>query len=816
KSSANPVPMCGVPYHALNTYLPRMIKSGFKVAICEQMEDPKQAKGIVRREVARVITPGTVMDPAMLEERSHNFLVAITTSKRGFGLCAVDLSTGLLKVCEFIGDNSMTEFLSELDKIDPKQVLIPENLEEAHPPLFKELSVAYGSITDLMEGWVFDVTTAQEVLLNHFSLASLDGFGLEGMDLCVSSAGAVISYLRDTQKGALNQITSVTIHNPTDHMMLDTATRRNLELTKNLMDGSRKGSLLELVDETETAMGARQLNEWLLRPLISVEKINERLDAVRFLVEDSYINPGIVDALTGMGDMERIASRVVQPNCSPRDLLLFGQALQKLPELGLAIEMVNTSFGRVWRELWDELPDTRDLLARAIADEPPIMARDGGAIREGYSEELDALRSIKSDSRKLIVQLENDEKKRTGISNLRIKYNKIYGYFIEVSRRQSETVPEEWMRKQSLVNSERFISPKLKELEEKIMTAEERAIEVELRLFENVKTEAAKSAPRAQGMAAIVGEIDALSALAHLAQIKHYTAPVVNDGDAIEIKGGRHPIIEEAELTERFVPNDTTLDRTDNQLSIITGPNMAGKSTYIRQVAIITLLAQIGSYVPADSATIGVCDRIFTRVGAQDHLQKGQSTFMVEMNETAMILNNATARSLIILDEIGRGTSTFDGISIAWAVAEYIHKIGARTLFATHYHELTELAETMQGVRNLSVAVKEWNDEIIFLRKIIEEGADKSYGIQVARLAGLPKEVIERSGEILSQLEANEVDSAGLPKLKAKDAEGGQDYQISLFAPQVSEVEEELRKLDVDGMTPLDALNKLSELKKKV
>ncbi|VAX16820.1 DNA mismatch repair protein MutS, partial [hydrothermal vent metagenome] len=556
KNSDNPMPMCGVPYHALNTYLPKMIRNGFKVAICEQVEDPKLAKGIVRREVSKVVTPGAVMDPSMLEERSHNFLVAVAPGKRGFGLCATDLSTGLLRVCEFVGDNSLSELLDEMDRVDPKQVLIPDQLEETHPPLLKNLSTSYGKILDKMEGWVFGIDTAKETLLAQFNVASLDGFGLEGMTLSISAAGAVIGYLRDTQKGALDQINRIAIHNPTEHMMLDLATRRNLELTRNLMDNTRRGSLLELLDETSTPMGARQLKDWLLRPLTKVEKINERLETVRLFVNDSYINPGVMDALSGMGDLERVASRVAQPNPSPRDLLLFGQSLRKLPALREALEKVNTTFGKMWRSLWDDMADTAQLLSCAISDEPPIFARDGGAIRHGYSEALDDLRTIKSDSRKLIVQLENDEKERTGISALRIKYNKVYGYFIEVSRRQAETVPDDWMRKQSLVNTERFISPKLKELEEKILTAEEKAIELELRLFESVKREAAKAVEQAQTMASIIGEVDTLSSLGHLAKIKNYAAPEVNDGGELIIKGGRHPIIEQANLGERFTPND--------------------------------------------------------------------------------------------------------------------------------------------------------------------------------------------------------------------------------------------------------------------
>ncbi|MGK7346399.1 MAG: DNA mismatch repair protein MutS [Candidatus Nitrospinota bacterium M3_3B_026] len=816
KGSENAVPMCGVPYHALGSYLPKMIEKGHKVAICEQTEDPAKAKGLVRREVVRVITPGSILEPSMLDERSHNFLAAVAASRRGFGLAAADLSTGLLRVCEFAGDAALSELSDELDRTGPKQVLVPAGLEERHPPLAKALAGSYGKALEAVEPWMFGVQTAEKTLLDQFGVVGLDGFGLDGMELSISAAGAAVAYLRDTQKGALAHIRKVVVHNPSENMMLDTATRRNLELTCAILDGARKGSLLDIMDETAAPMGARTLKEWILRPLVHVERIRERLETVRFFYENPRLAEAAVEAMGGMGDLERTASRVSLPSCSPRDLYAMGAALKRLPALGMELKDVETSIGRAWRALWDDMGDVAELLERAIAESPPAFARDGGAIREGYSEQLDDLRAVKTDSRRAILRLEEEERARSGVPNLKIKYNKVYGYFMEVSRRHSENTPEDWMRKQSLVNSERFVSPKLKELEEKIQTAEERALEIELQLFESVKQKAAAEGERAAMMAAVVGEADALLSLARLARRRGYVEPEVDDGGVIEIKGGRHPVIEAASLEERFVPNDALLDRQERLVSIITGPNMAGKSTYIRQVALITLMAQIGSYVPADSARIGVLDRIFTRVGAQDHLQKGQSTFMVEMNETAMILNHATPRSLIILDEIGRGTSTFDGISIAWAVAEYIHKIGARTLFATHYHELTELAESLPGVVNLSVAVKEWNEEIIFLRKIVEGGADKSYGIQVARLAGLPPEVISRAGDIMSQLEANEFDSSGHPKLKAMSAESAGDFQVDLFSPRVSEVEEELKKIDVDNLTPLEALNELAKLRRRV
>ncbi len=815
KGSESQVPMCGVPHHAVEGYLAKMIRSGFKVAVCDQMEDPRFAKGIVKREITRVVTPGAVMEPALLEDRSHNFLAAVAPGRRGFGLAAADVSTGLVSVMEFTGDHSIGDLENELDRLDARQILAPNSVEEMSPPLARVLT-AFGGAVDKVENWTFDRETARSVLLERFRVANLDGFGLEDMDLATSAAGAVVHYLAETQKGAIAHLNRIVVKNPSDHMLLDPATRRNLELARNIMDGGREGSLLGLLDETATPMGGRILKEWLLAPLTGVDSIRERQETVRAFHQNAPMRESVRTALTGLGDMERAVGRAVGPNCSPRDLLALKEALSRLPALRESVEPLETSIGGAWKSMWEDTGELAALLTRAVAPNAPAHARDGGVIREGFDPRLDELRSVQKDARGLIMKLEEQERARSGISNLKIKFNKVFGYFFEVTRRQAETVPAEWMRKQSLVNAERFVSPALKELEDKIQNAEEHALDLELALFSEVKARAAENVRQAQTMAVIAGEIDVYSALAHVAKSRGYVEPVVDDEGVIEIKGGRHPVLERVGLTERFTPNDAYLDGETSVISIITGPNMAGKSTFIRQVALICLLAQTGAYVPADSARIGVCDRIFTRVGAQDHLQKGRSTFMVEMNETALILHNATPKSLIVLDEIGRGTSTFDGISIAWAVAEHIRKTGARTLFATHYHELAELADSMPGVKNLSVAVREWNDEIIFLRKIVEGGADKSYGIQVARLAGLPREVISRAGEILTQLEANEIDASGHPKLKASGAQIQPVYQLSLFSPYTSEVEDELKKLDVNNLTPIEALNKVAEWRKKL
>ena len=817
KNSSNPVPMCGVPFHALDTYLPRMIKEGHKVAICEQTEDPKQAKGIVKREVVRVVTPGAVMEASMLDDATNNFLLSIATGKRGFGLSAVDISTGLFRACQFTGPSALEDLLAEIERTEPKQLLVPDGFEERYPSLARELFISYPKIIDKVEPWTFGVANATATLKKRFGVESLDGFGLSDADLATSSAGAAMSYLADTKNGAIAQVGRIIAHNPTDHMLLDPATVRNLELVKNLIDGGRKGSLLELFDLSVTPMGARQIREWLLRPIITVEKIKARLLTSRAFYENENATTNVRKRLTGMGDLERIAGRIAQPGCSPRDLYNFGESLLRLAPLKEELAGISSPIADTWISSWDDMTDVASFITGAIGNDPPAQIRDGGAIQAGHSKELDELRSIKADSKKALMELEKLERKRSLIPSLKIKYNKIYGYFIEISRRHSDAAPADWLRKQSLVNAERYISPSLKELEEKIVSAEEKAGALEFDLFEAVRAQAAKEIYRAQFMAAVAGAIDGFAALAEVARKNGYVEPEVNDSGVISIEKGRHPIIEQAGLEERFVPNDTTLDTENERLAIITGPNMAGKSTYIRQVALITLLAQAGSFVPAKKAVIGVCDRIFTRVGAQDHLQRGKSTFMVEMNEAANILNNATGKSLVILDEIGRGTSTFDGISIAWAVAEYLHKVGARTLFATHYHELTQLADSLPGVKNLSVSAKEWNDEIIFLRTIAEGGADKSYGIQVARLAGLPQAVIKRAAEILVFYEANEFDDAGHPKLKAKGAEEEVNSQLGIFAPPApSKVEKELRTIDVDNLTPVEALNILSELKKKL
>ncbi len=814
KNSSNPMPMCGVPFHALQTYLSRMVNNGYKVAIAEQIEDPKVAKGVVKREVMRIVTPGVTLEPSMLDEKSFNFLAAISSSKTGYGLAVTDLSTGLFRVCEFVGDSALYDLLDELERTSPRQILVSERIEETNPALFQILAKEFSGCYDFVDTWQFGYDNAKQTILDQFSIKSLDAFGLESMKLATGATGAAIAYLRDTQKTSIIQITKVILHNPTDYMAIDPATSRNLELVKSIATEDVKSSLLSALDQTKTAMGARQLKEWTLRPLTLTKLINRRLDTVGWFYSNSELLENVRNYLSKIGDLNRISGRVVSTSSSPRDLSALGISLQPLPGLAGLIDSVKSDMGSMWYRQWDNIEDLADLLNRSIANEPPNYAREGGVIKKGYSKALDELRETQVASRELVLNLEKHERERLGLASLKIKFNKVYGYFIEVSRRQADSVPNEWIRKQTLVNTERFISPKLKELENEIQCAEEESTNLELKLYSVVCSKVVEQVPRVLFMAQVISEIDCISNLAHVARKSNYHRPIVNDDDVLDIRDGRHPVLEMIELSERFTPNDALLNPEQRRLSIVTGPNMAGKSTYIRQVAIITLMAQMGSFVPAKSAIVGVCDRIFTRVGAQDILQKGQSTFMVEMNETALILNNATSKSLIILDEIGRGTSTFDGISIAWAVAEYIYRIGARTLFASHYHELTELADSLDCVVNLSVAVRERNDKIMFLRKVIEGASDKSYGIQVARLAGLPLEVIERAGVILAKLEAKELDALGQPRLEAKSSKVADKDQRDLFIVRTSEVEEKIKELDINSITPTQALNKLAEFKK--
>lgn len=812
------VPLCGVPYHSAGPYIAKLIEAGEKVAVCEQVENPKLAKGIVKREVVKVITPGLVVDSESLSPIENNYLFALCPGKKGqWGLAFLDISTGEFRVTEVDGVDTLS---AELVCINPREVLLPSGLRDS--AAMNDLGYYLGGRTiTFVDDWVFDFDYSKRLLNNHFSVASPDSLGCAGLTEGLSAAGAILNYLRETQKGTVSHIRSITAYRTIEHLVLDESTRKNLELTATLAEGKRKGSLLGLMDRTKTSMGARKLRHWINYPLVSIGKIKERQDAVDELAKDPGWRNETASSLEGIYDLERLNGRISMASTTARDLVALRESLLRIPALMEKIECSVSPLIRSLREGTDPMEDVTALISLGIVDDPPFSLRDGGIIAGGYNAELDELRSLSREGKGFIAGIEAREKARTGINSLKIRYNKVFGYYIEVTRANLAGIPSDYIRKQTLANAERFITPELKEYEEKVLTAEERITELEYELFQEIREKVAAQGERIARTADQLATLDVLQSFATLAHEMGYCRPLVDDSDVISITAGRHPVIESMNLSERFVANDTMLDNSENQLIIITGPNMAGKSTYMRQVALITLMAQMGSFVPAAEASIGVTDRIFTRVGAADNLARGQSTFMVEMMETAHILRNASPKSLIILDEIGRGTSTFDGVSIAWAVAEYLHDVercSAKTLFATHYHELTELAVTRGKIKNFNIAVKEWNDQIIFLRKIVEGGASHSYGIQVARLAGLPAEVIDRAREILRNLEKGEYVEGGVPRIaKGRKNESVQPSpQLSLFEQDADPVRNRLKELDVTGITPIEAITLLDELKRMV
>lgn len=828
KSKGIETPLCGFPYHAAEGYIAKLIRRGFKVAVCEQVEDPKLAKGIVKREVIRVVTPGTVLDSNLLDAKDNNYLASLYPSKNGFGLAFLDISTSDFFMAETAGADNLAELDTILSRFTPREILIPkgQQIDATLSGLLKQYTQAINTCDD----WTFDRATALRALLDHFKVISLEGFGCNGMKDGISAAGAALRYIEETQKTSLANIRRIKPFHVQEYMVLDATCQRNLELVKNSFDNSSKGTLLSVLDSTITSMGARKLREWLLNPLMDAREIEQRLAAVGEFKEGHQLRADLRTTLNSVYDLERLISRVSLAAANARDLLALKQSFTVLPRVKELLAKCDSRLVFDMLAGWDDLQDVFQLLDKAVHDDPPYTLREGRLIKKGFNQDLDELRAISTEGKGFIAGIELRERERTGINSLKVSYNRVFGYYIEVTKTNLANVPQDFIRKQTLANAERFITPELKEYEEKVLGAEEKILDLECRLFQQVRETLSAETVRIQDMARKLAVLDCLASLAEAAAKNSYNRPVILDSDTLRIVEGRHPVIEQLALDERFIPNDTLLDCEENQLLIITGPNMAGKSTYMRQVALITLMAQMGGFVPAKEAQIGLVDRIFTRVGASDFLSRGQSTFMVEMNETANILNNATDRSLIILDEIGRGTSTFDGISIAWAVAEFIHtKLRSRTLFATHYHELTELALTMDRVKNYTVAIKEWNDQIIFLRRVIEGGADKSYGIQVARLAGLPQVVIQRAKEVLANLEKAEFNDLGEPVVATKtgSVEGrtvgreatlksGQEPQLGLFASEAGLLYKEIADLNLDAMTPLDAMNKLHELKKKV
>jgi DNA mismatch repair protein MutS len=807
KGKADPMPMCGIPHFASENYVSKLIKAGHKVAICEQVEDAKEAKGIVKRDVVKVVTPGTFLPD---NPKENNFILGFFQKENIFGIAAADITTG-----EFLIYETHNSLEDEINRFQPKEILYPFSLK--NNPAVENLGDFYLTGYD---DWYFDYIEAYRKLIQHFKVASLDGYGCEGMIVAVSAAGALLNYLEETQKDKL-AFNRISVLRRAAHMLLDATTLKNLEITKSMQSGETEGSLLWVIDETLTPMGGRLLRTWLLNPLLDAGEIGRRQDAVSALIDDPEKFSKMKVLMKNIYDIERLALRISNGTANARDLLSLRNSLETMPELksllgGLNDKKIISLSGRI-----EVLPGIKSLIEKAIADEPPIALREGGLIRKGFNPEVDELREISSSGKDFIASLQARERERTGISSLKVGYNKVFGYYIEISKANLSNVPEEYIRKQTLVNGERFITPELKEYEAKVLGADERLKNLEYEVFVSIRNDISGETEKLQETASAVAELDALHSFAYIAGKYKYERPVVYDGDVIRISESRHPVIERLSSGEKFIPNDSLIDNNSNNISIITGPNMAGKSTYMRQIALIVLMAQIGSYVPAAEAKVGIVDRIFTRIGASDVITKGQSTFMVEMIETANILNNASSKSLILLDEVGRGTSTFDGISIAWAVVEYIAKeLKARTLFATHYHELTELSLTLDGIRNLNVAVKEWGDEIIFLRRIEEGGADKSYGIQVARLAGLPDTTIKRAKDILANLEKAELNELGVPRLAYESgAETGQTSkigQLDLFTTQADPVLKELLGLDVLSMTPIEALNKLFDMKKKL
>ena len=818
-------PMCGIPYHAVDSYLNRLVSKGYKVAICEQVEDPKTAKGIVKREVIRVVTPGTNLDTQGLDETKNNYIMCIVYMADRYGLSVADVTTGEYLVTEL---DSQTKLMDELYKFMPSEIVCNEAFYMSGLDLDDLKNRLHMAIYSL-EAWYFDDALCRETLQEHFKVASLEGIGLSDYECGMIASGALLKYLEETQKNSLSHMSRLTRYATGNYMVLDSATRRNLELVETLREKQKRGSLLWVLDKTKTAMGARTLRKYVEQPLIDKESIVKRLDAVAELKDNAICREEIREYLNPVYDLERLVGKITYQSANPRDLIAFQSSLSMLPSVKCILkDMESDLLKEIYEEL-DPLEELCDLVGRAIQEEPPLAMKEGGIIKDGYNEEVDRLRKAKSEGKNWLADLETKEREKTGIKNLRIRYNKVFGYYLEVTNSFKDLVPDYYTRKQTLANAERYIIPELKELEDTILGAEDKLCALEYELYCEVRNTIAAGLTRIQRTAKAVAKLDVIASLALVAERNNYVRPKINEKGVIDIRDGRHPVVEKMIPNDMFIANDTYLDDKKQRISIITGPNMAGKSTYMRQAALIVLMAQLGSFVPASSANIGLVDRIFTRVGASDDLASGQSTFMVEMNEVANILRNATSKSLLILDEIGRGTSTFDGLSIAWAVVEYISNsklLGAKTLFATHYHELTELEGKISNVNNYCIAVKEKGDDIVFLRKIVKGGADKSYGIQVAKLAGVPDPVINRAKEIVEELVTADitgkvkdiaVQGSETKKKTQKKLDEVDLTQFSLFdTVKDDDVLNELKELDISHMTPMDAMNKLYQLQNKL
>ncbi len=814
KKDEFPIPMCGIPYRAARGYIARLIDHGRKVAICDQVEDPALAKGLVKREVVRVITPGMIIDNEFLDEKSNNYVLAVANNNGIAGLSYLDISTGIFRVAE---SKDIDSVVDEALRISPREVLFPASFKNDHVFSSFVRALSEKSVT-FLEDRVFEYNRGRERLIDQFKTISLEGFGCEHLKAGVGAAGALIFYVRETQKQTIQHFTGIETYSLSKFLLVDDLSCRNLELIKNIRTDTKQGTLLGILDRTVTAMGGRLIKQWIKYPLLDISEIQSRQDAVEDAKDNIQIRRDIREGLKSVYDLERLGSKIAMGHANARDLVALKRSLNSLPELWSLLSHLKAGHFKCQHNI-ETLQDLATLIEQAIREDAPLTINEGGIIKTGYNAELDTLIAISQDGKSWLASLETREKEATGINTLKVSYNKVFGYFIEVPKARSEAVPPHYVRKQTLVNAERYITDELKSFEAKVLGAEDQRAALEYRIFNEIKDEVVKHNTLIQQVAKFLATLDCLLNLAEIADQNDYQRPEFNTEGYILIKEGRHPVVEKLITGERFVPNTIKLDNTDNQILIITGPNMAGKSTVLRQVALMVLMAQMGSFIPASSASIGLTDRIFTRVGALDNLSQGQSTFMVEMQETANILNNATGKSLVIMDEIGRGTSTFDGLSIAWAVAEYLHDLkgeGVKTLFATHYHELTELEHLKPRVKNYNISVKEWNDEIIFLRKLVEGGTNRSYGIQVARLAGIPEQVIMRAKKILYNIENDEYsfkDLSASPQGEHVSEKG--HLQLNLFSKPNHFVMEKLQKLDISKMTPLDALNCLNELCEK-
>lgn len=820
---AERAPMCGVPHHSVDSYIDRLITKGFKVAICEQVEDASQAVGIVKRDVVRVVTPGTIMDTQLIDEKKNNYIMSVYGCSRGWGIAYGDLTTGELMSTEITGANIKQKFLDEVSKIQPKEIIYYIEEEQDMDTLVQGLSKQFDLVVNPQPSWCYEENYASNQLKNHFNVMALDGLGLIENHMGINATGALIDYLGTTQKRTLGHINQLNVYYIRDTMVLDLTTRSNLELTETIRSKSKKGSLLWVLDRTQTAMGGRMLRKWIEEPLLSTDKINQRLDAVEAFKGDLLLRGDLQDHLKRVYDIERLSAKIAYGSATPRDIVALKVSLNQVPQIKGLLEASKGLIKTLYDQL-DPLNDITDLIEQAIIDDPPLTLKEGGVIKTGYHPRVDELQLASREGKQWIAGLEMSEREKTSIKNLKVGFNKVFGYYIEVTKSYLKLVPDSYIRKQTLANCERYITPELKEMEAKVLGAEEKIIALEQQLFVGVRETVSKQVKRLQRTASAIAALDVLISLAEVAAEGHYVKPQMNSKGIIHIQEGRHPVVEKMLGSEHFINNDTYMDHGAHQISVITGPNMAGKSTYMRQVAIIVLMAQIGSFIPASQGKIGIVDRIFTRVGASDDLSQGQSTFMVEMSEMANILNSATANSLLILDEIGRGTSTFDGLSIAWSVIEHISRlVGAKTLFSTHYHELTELEGKIHGVKNYRISVKEEGDDIIFLRKVVEGSADKSYGIQVAKLAGLPLKVIDRANEILRQLEENDIAKGKPLELNSIEEVAVTQEPVEISPLQMNfdslyqqSIVEELKGINLLNTTPIEALNLLAQLQKKL